>query len=191
MIGHLRGTAIAPDLVDVGGVGYLVTPTFPLAIGHEVSMFVHTVVREDALDLFGFDTVAARDLFQVLLRVPKVGPKVAATILATLGAPAVARIVTTGDHAALSKVRGVGPKLAQSICTSVTVPANVLEALVGDEPVTSTGDTGADPRVDALVGLGYPAAVAESALRAVDAEHGPDLPEDRALRLALRALAAA
>ncbi len=124
MIGRLRGTLVELDsdtaLVEAGGVGYEVRlpPGEGRRLGNpgdEVVVYVHTHVREDALELYGFACPSGRDLFRVLLRLNKVGPRIALDIVGTLSPAELARAVVERDHRALQCIRGVGKKTAERI----------------------------------------------------------------------------
>lgn len=124
MIGRLRGLlgAITRDgvIVDVAGVGYEVTMTpeavadLP-AVGEEVVVHTHLVVREDDLSIFGFSAAADRDLFRVLISASGVGPRVAMALLATLRPAALRRAIASEDIDTLSTAPGVGKRSAQKI----------------------------------------------------------------------------
>jgi Holliday junction DNA helicase RuvA len=122
MIAHLRGTLLEkhPNLaiVDVAGVGYEVTipvsaySSLPSA-GAEVKLHIHTHVREDALALFGFSTAADKALFEKLITVSGIGPKLAITALGGLTAPDLAAAIRAGSLEQLVRIPGVGKKTAE------------------------------------------------------------------------------
>ncbi len=171
MIGSLRGrlTHKSPQgvLVEAGGVGYLVTvPTGTLASlppeGREVFLFIHTHVREDALQLFGFVDEEQKRMFLALTAISGIGPKVAMNVISSMSVEAFVRTVEAGDAAALAKVPGLGKKTAQRI---------VLEMkgkLPTDESASPTQYGSAyEDALSALVNLGYKKAEAIEALEAV------------------------
>lgn len=171
MIGSLRGrlTHKSPQgvLVEAGGVGYLVTvPTGTLASlppeGREVFLFIHTHVREDALQLFGFVDEEQKRMFLALTAISGIGPKVAMNVISSMPVEAFVRTVEAGDAAALAKVPGLGKKTAQRI---------VLEMkgkLPTDESASPTQYGSAyEDALSALVNLGYKKAEAIEALEAV------------------------
>jgi len=144
MIGRLRGTITCEStdniaLVDVGGVGYDVH--IPLgAIGRipfepdgSQTVFIHTVLRQDALELFGFPTELERACFRALIAVPNVGPKTALGVLSFLSPAELATAVEGGDLGRISKAPGIGKKTAERV---------VLE-LKGKLPALSAGHPGA------------------------------------------------
>jgi Holliday junction DNA helicase RuvA len=194
MIARLRGRMVALDaaamVVDVAGVGYQVlvpTGAFTQRMGEEVVVHTHLAVREDALTLFGFPDVAALRLFERLLAVNGIGPKLALAALATLGADGVRDAIVAEDTRALVSVPGLGRKTAQRL---------ILE-LGGKLVVAHTGSASApvaddDPRAEvrlALLSLGYEPVEIARALQAVDIDGGAD--RDAMLRRALQSLAGA
>ncbi|AXV10252.1 Holliday junction DNA helicase RuvA (plasmid) [Euzebya pacifica] len=158
MIFRLRGTVepAGPDrtIVDVGGVGYLVHSGYDWAEGDAV-VHVHTVVREDAMDLYGFPTAADRDLFVAMLGLQGVGPKTAMAALTTVGAAGLAAAVAADDVSALTAVPGIGVKSARKIMFELR--ANPPEGL--DDTTQASGkQSAATVRADAisaLQSLGY------------------------------------
>src|SRR5437868_12938995 len=122
MIAHLRGRLIAKHpnniVVEAGGVGYELTisvPTFSElpAAGSEVAMHVHTHVREDALALFGFLRKEEKQLFEKLLAVSGIGPKLAITILSGMSAEFLVAAIRGNDLGSLTKIPGIGKKTAE------------------------------------------------------------------------------
>jgi Holliday junction DNA helicase RuvA len=196
MIAHLRGRllSLTPDLavLDVGGVGYALSLPLPtyyelqrLPPGVEVSLFVHTHVREDALALYGFWSERERQLFERLITVSGVGPRLARAILSGLPPEELLRALAAGDVARLSKTPGVGKKTAERLVLELKEKAAALAA---------TPATAATPEPDdedllvALVNLGYRRPDAEHALtEARRAAAGATVPE--LLRLSLKRLA--
>ncbi|MGH2997303.1 MAG: Holliday junction branch migration protein RuvA [Gaiellaceae bacterium] len=184
MIAQLRGKPVrrgAEGLVlDVGGVGYLVQAT-PRALAQaggskEVTVETYLHVREDALQLYGFADPAERQLFEQLLSVSGVGPKVALAIVSGSTPAELRRAIAREDTARFEAIPGIGRKTAQRV---------VLElkgTLTGDIEPSADGDGHLVAR-DALVELGYTAAEAEQRLAEID----PDLPPAERVRQALRA----
>jgi Holliday junction DNA helicase RuvA len=171
VIGHLRGDLLnkSPQevIVDVAGVGYRVL--VPLSTyyrldepGSKVALLIHTHVREDALLLFGFSTVSEQKLFEQLISVSGVGPKLALNILSGIEAPALSSALRSGDVATLTRIPGVGKKTAERL---------VLELKSKMPPAVETQEkpeTGVDLREDlfsALGHLGYSHAEAERAIQ--------------------------
>src|ERR1700758_1855811 len=122
MIAHLRGRLLSKHpnqaIVEAGGVGYDVTITVPTfsdlpASGSEVALYIHTHVREDALALFGFLHAAEKQLFEKLIQVSGIGPKLAITILSGMPATEMVAAIRSGDSARLTRIPGIGKKTAE------------------------------------------------------------------------------
>jgi Holliday junction DNA helicase RuvA len=171
--GRIAGRAGAGLIVDVNGVGYLVhaTPSVQRLGDGEITVEIHTVVREDALQLYGFATAEERELFELLLGVSGVGPKVALAILSGSTPAELRRAIVRDDVKRFQAIPGIGLKTAQRVVLE-------LKAAVSDAPVASE-DLGAR---DALVELGWSLLDAERALADVDA----GLPVEEQVRAALR-----
>ena len=194
MISHLRGRllSLTPELavVDVQGVGYAVSLPLPtyyelqkLPAGAEVSLFVHTHVREDALALYGFWTERERALFERLITVSGVGPRLARAILSGLPPEVLLAALAAGDVARLTRIPGVGRKTAERLVLELREKAAELAAA----PV-SAPEPGDEDLLVALVNLGYRRADAEKALADVRHEKaGATVPE--LLRMSLKRLA--
>jgi Holliday junction DNA helicase RuvA len=188
MIATLRGevTQIEDNalIVEVGGAGLRVFAPAPLRtktqVGQIVLLHTRLVVREDALTLYGFETVADRGLFTMLLGVDGVGPKVALSVLSTLNIDTVQRAVFQEQDEILSRVPGVGKKTSQKI---ILYLKDRLKPVSGLQAVASMSD--ADSEVlAALTALGYSVVEAQSAIQAIPKD-APDDVEER-LRLALQ-----
>jgi Holliday junction DNA helicase RuvA len=189
MIASLRGRASELGegalLVDVGGVGYLVQATAAAlrrarAASGELTLLVHTHVREDALQLFGFASADERRLFELLLGVRDVGAKLALAIVSAYEPDRLERAVAAGDLALFTSIRGVGRKTAERILLDLKDKVGASPAHAGVAPLPA-GDDHAAAR-EALVGLGLSVPEAEHALRAVDRE----LPVAERVRAALQ-----
>ena len=160
--GRLTGRAGAGLIVDVGGVGYLVhaTPSVHRLGDGEVTVEVHTVVREDALQLFGFATSDERELFELLLGVSGVGPKVALAIVSGSTPAELRRAIARDDVKRFQAIPGVGLKTAQRVVLELKEKLAVVP-----DATTAGGEFVAR---DALVGLGWSLLDAERALAEVD-----------------------
>jgi Holliday junction DNA helicase RuvA len=188
MIATLRGevTQIEDNalVVEVSGVGMRVFVPVPLRLklhsGEIVLLHTHLVVREDALTLYGFETVDDRRLFNLLLGVDGVGPKVALSVLSTLSIEAVQGAVFHEQDEVLSRVPGVGKKTAQKIILHLH---DRLKPLSGLQAVASMSDTDSEV-LAALTALGYSVVEAQTALQSLPKD-APDEVEAR-LRLALQ-----
>jgi Holliday junction DNA helicase RuvA len=197
MIGQLRGrlTGKRPNqvLVDVGGVGYLVQ--VPLltyaALGElhtEVTLLIHTHVREDALALYGFLSSREKHFFEMLLSASGVGPSLALKILSGMSVEELVPAIRSGDLARLTRIPGVGRKTAERIVVELR---DKLEAVaVETERPAASSPAGVEADVvSALVNLGYDARTAESAVGEAKREAGAANFE-KLLRAALQSLAA-
>lgn len=193
MIAQLRGTVAASSLdvlvLDVAGVGYRVhvAPGTPTAgPGEELTVYTHLAVREDALTLYGFGDPAARDLFETLLTVTGVGPKVALAALGALGAEGLRQAVVTEDVEALTVVPGVGKKGAQRMILELGEKLGATQAPAA--PASTGGGDGADPWAEvrqALSTLGYDPAEVRAAMEGLPAD---ETDAEALLRRALQAL---
>lgn len=201
MIALLRGALVAANagtvVVDVGGVGYRLRVPSRVrlgALGAEVTLHTHLAVREDALDLYGFGDPTTRDLFEVLLSVSGVGPKLALAAIDALGADGLRAAVIGEDVDALTTIPGVGRKGAQRMVLELRERLGALGTdLPGGPMGGSSAPTGApvDARTEvrqALAALGYGGDEVQRALATVPAEPGHAV-EDL-LRAALRTLGA-
>lgn len=180
MIGSLRGRLAAKHppqlLLDVGGVGYEVEAPMSTfyglpAVGAEVSLHTHLVVREDAQVLYGFGTERERSLFRELIKVSGVGPRIALGILSGASVDEFHRCVEAGDVAALVRIPGIGRKTAERLVVEMR---DRLEALAGPAfapiPGAAAG-AGPSPQSEAfsaLVALGYRPAEVTRLLQKVD-----------------------
>lgn len=202
MIALLRGRVASAGLgrlvVDVGGVGYqvLVPPATPARPGQELTLHTSLAVREDALTLYGFATEADRDLFEVLLSVSGVGPKLALAALATLGAESLRNAVIAEDVDALVVVPGVGRKGAQRMILELRERVGAAGAGAGVPGDGRAGETPADARAEvreALAALGYAPAEVQRTLEGLSRGQTDEAQHDTAeqlLRAALRRLGA-
>jgi Holliday junction DNA helicase RuvA len=202
MIGKLSGrldSAGADGVVlDVGGVGYLVSVSArTLAAlpgpGEACALLIETMVREDAITLYGFTDAAERAAFRTLLTVQGVGAKVALALLGTLSPGQLAGAIAGGDRAALSRAPGVGPRLAARLVTELKDKAGFAEAVPFAPVTAAVPSPPADPLLadvlSALANLGYRRAEAEPAAAAARAARGEGATVETVLADALRALA--
>ncbi len=202
MIGYLRGKIIEKEppvlLLDVSGVGYQLEASmntfYALSAssepGGQVALHVHTVVREDAFLLYGFASKDERALFQALLKVNGVGPRVALAILSTLSASEFALCIHHEDSAALVRVPGIGKKTAERLLVEMRDRVPALEGDAKQAAGAATGSAGLaiNDATSALIALGFRSADASRAVRAV-----PDAQSESSenlIRLALKALSA-
>ena len=199
MIARLRGSLLESSytacVIEAGGVGY--EAAIPLSTfeklphtGEEVSLFIHTQVREDAISLFGFATAEERALFRLLISVSGIGGKLALNVLSAMPAANFCQAVTTGDIKMLSRINGIGRRTAERLVVE-------LKEKLSDFCNTPAGIPASAPEVMsamsdaalALEQLGYKREEIDKVLRKLSAE----LPEDGAgcenlLRKALQLL---
>jgi holliday junction DNA helicase RuvA len=187
VISRLRGTPAArtPDglVVDVGGIGYLVSAT-PSVLRRadgapEVTVETYLHVREDTLQLYGFADHAERALFVQLLGVSGIGPKVALAVVSSASPEELQRAIALRDSARFQAIPGIGKKTAERIV--LELEGSIAEAVSSP----AGGPSGELVARDALVELGYSLVEAEQALAAVD----PELPTEERVREALRSAA--
>lgn len=205
MIASLNGLILAKTpaavILDVNGVGYEVFissrtyDTLPVG-GAPCFLHVHTVVREDAITLYGFSRPEEKGLFLLLVTVSGIGPKLAQTILSGIGVADLRQAILLKDLARLTALSGVGKKTAQRICVELGEKVGTLDGSLPEEGRTEApAAAGGSPLADAasaLVNLGYPQATAWEALRVAQqqAEEPDALRVEDLIRLALRSLAA-
>lgn len=197
--GALRQKSLTAIVVDVGGVGYellISLQTFERLpeIGKTVSLHVRTIVREDALLLYGFGTPLERSVFDLLVRANRVGPRLAQAILSGVAPTKLLRALRDGDAATLRRAPGVGPKLAERMVVELRDGARELLGQPGLEPsdVAAGALEGPDSReqlLSALTNLGYPRTQAEQVADAAQAEAGEGASIESLIRAALRRLA--
>ena len=195
MIAQVRGRLVRKEpqeaVVDVGGVGYRVA--IPLStfyrigeVGDEVSLLTHTHVREDTLALFGFLTSVEQALFERLIAVSGVGPRLALSILSGIEAPDLVAALRTSDVARLTRIPGVGKKTAERLVLELK---DKVQNLSGAEEPAPAGPAAAtkEDLASALVHLGYSRPEAERGVDRALKEGGEGRFEDL-LRRTLRAL---
>lgn len=169
MIAHLRGKLISKHpnqaIVEAGGVGYDVAISIPTytelpGAGADVALFIHTHVREDALALYGFLRSEEKKLFEKLVGVSGIGPKLAITILSGMPVGEMVGAIRGGDHARLTKIPGIGRKTAERMVLELR---DKLDDFGAAPTAPALGGVEEDV-VSALVNLGYQRAAAEKAL---------------------------
>jgi Holliday junction DNA helicase RuvA len=195
VIAQVRGRLLRKEpqeaVVDVGGVGYRVT--IPLSTfyrigepGDEVTLLTHTHVREDALALFGFLTAAEQALFERLIAVSGVGPKLAVSILSGIEAPDLVAALRASDVARLTRIPGVGKKTAERLVLELKDKVQGLAATEDAAPAGPVASARED-LVSALVHLGYSRPEAERGVDRALKEDGTGRFEEL-LRRSLRIL---
>lgn len=184
MIATLTGTVTEKlhdaVIVDVLGVGYGVTMAVPiidgLQIGTEAKVYIYEQIKEDAHTLYGFLSLEDKKLFEQLLRVKNVGPKVAIAVLAIGNSAAVRAAIAGGDVSMLQTAKGVGKRAAEQIIVELRDKMGMIAAADAEAIVNRAGEGALDEAAQALVALGYSESDAHYALQDIDT----DLPlEDR------------
>jgi len=196
MIAHLRGKLIFKEpgqaIVEAAGVGYDVTisvPTFTAlpALGAEASLFIHTQVSEDQIALFGFLEREEKRLFERLITVSGVGPKLAIKMLSGLSSERTVQAIRGQDHAQLTRIPGVGKKLAERLVVELKDKLDDFAAPPSSGP--SIQGPAVEDVLSALVNLGYQRPSAEKAIQlsvTKDAALGTDF--DSLFREALKVI---
>jgi Holliday junction DNA helicase RuvA len=203
MIAYLSGKLLLKQatsvILDVGGVGYEVT--IPVSTfydmeeaGAQIQLRIHTHVREDALQLFGFRTARERELFALLISVSGIGPKSGIAMLSGMSADEIITAIRTSNLARLTSIPGIGRKTAERLVielrdkmAALSSPAleEELQAQAAGAPPTE--DTLREDSLSALINLGYQRAAAEKAITQAMQEGG-DLTVELILRRSLRTL---
>ncbi len=182
MIGFLRGKVVSAKptqiILDVNGVGYLVNisiSTFEkISDQNEISLFIHTHVREDALSLYGFYTEAEKEMFELLISISGIGPKVALSILSGISVDELQNAIQTENVSRLVSVPGVGRKTAERVVLELKSKVGFIETAVSK----GIDYTVKQEAVLALTTLGYNQKVAEKVVRDLLSENSSITLED-------------
>ncbi len=195
--GKIVYKSIAHVIVDVQGVGYRVS--IPLTTfyelpetGQAITLHIHTNVREDAINLFGFHSVQERDLFQLMISVSGIGPKIAMNILSGISAPELLNAISGGNVGKLVNVPGVGKKMAERLVLELkekVLKKMMIEQMPDEGTQKSTNDVILDDALSALVNLGYKSNAAQDALNKVVRTSEENLSMDKLLKDTLKILA--
>jgi holliday junction DNA helicase RuvA len=197
VIAHLSGTVLraGPDFVvlDVGGVGYMISVStttrqkVPAPDGH-VELHIHTHVREDQLALYGFSSVAELELFEMLIGVDGVGPKVGLNILSAASLEVLKRAIVSEDPAPIRRANGVGQRTAAKVIIELKPKLDASAEVSALPRAAALAGDGAVPKAveSALRNLGYSLQEAHLGLEAVDWKTSPSTQD--ALAAALKAL---
>lgn len=200
MIARINGVlvqkSVAQCVVDVHGTGYRVVA--PLStfyelpdVGQSIVLHIHTHVREDAISLYGFFTEDERDVFELMISITGIGPKLAVNILSGISAAEWVRAVAAEDLKRLTGIPGVGRKTAERMILELKEKAGKL-GLAAVPPGTAaarTGDQVKDDALSALVNLGYKGSSAKDAVEQIMKGSTEPLSLDRILKQALRMMA--
>lgn len=204
MIAHLSGKLLLKGatsvVIDVNGVGYEVTIPLSTAYelgenGAEVSLRIYTHVREDALQLYGFQSGRERELFTLLISVSGIGTKSAIAMLSSMNAEEIAGAIRTNNLARLTSVPGIGRKTAERLVIELRDKIVQLSSPALEEEIAAGNGKAAKPSIDtvyddaleALVSLGYAKPVAERALKTAMTDGG-EISVQALLRRSLRNL---
>jgi Holliday junction DNA helicase RuvA len=172
MIAHLRGRLLSKTpnqaIIECGGVGYDVTisvATFTSlpAEGAEAALHIHTHVREDQIALFGFSETQEKRLFEKLLTISGIGPKLAITVLSGIAADRLVAAIRSGDHATLTRIPGIGKKTAERVVLELKDKLDDMAVPMEAASGVHHGPVG-DDALSALVNLGYPRPIAQKAI---------------------------
>ncbi len=192
--GRLRRKATDYLIVDVAGIGYQVQ--VPLSTyysipddGEEVSLYIHTHLREDSLSLFGFLTQEEKDMFLLLMGVSGIGPKLALAILSSLSVTDIAHAIHASDDSRLRTIPGVGKKTAARMVLELRDKIKLItpEPASVQSPTTMAVSNDIEDAVSALVNLGYKKPQAQEALKKVH-DRRPGLSVEELIRDALQML---
>ncbi|WP_419805349.1 Holliday junction branch migration protein RuvA [Terriglobus sp.] len=181
MIAYLRGTLLSKSpnrsVVDCNGVGYDVSTSVQCYTalpeqGSAVALHIHTEVREDLIALFGFLDPAEKLLFEKLITISGVGPKLAITLLSGIRADALAAAIRGADHALLTRIPGIGKKTAERIVLELKDKLDSFAAPTPATPQATALTPAADDVLSALVNLGYSRPAAQKAVEGALKSHG-------------------
>ncbi|MBI2589062.1 Holliday junction branch migration protein RuvA [Candidatus Saccharibacteria bacterium] len=158
-------------VIDCGGVGYGVLVPFEdfgaLKIGERAKLYIHESIRDNAHDLFGFRSLEAKQLFEQLLSVKGVGPKMALAILSVASLSHVRRAIAGGDTKFISQARGVGKRAAERVVVDLKDKVGLTASQDATEFLTTSADP-SDEALQGLVALGYSVQDAAEALKKID-----------------------
>lgn len=194
--GKLAHKSTNEVIVDVGGIGYQIY--IPLSTfydlpgtGDHVSFHIHTHVKQDAIQLFGFRSLGEKSIFQLMIQVSGIGPKLAINVLSGISGPELARAVSGGDLTRLVTIPGIGKKTAERMILELKDKFSklVLDEMAGPAPAELPFDTLMNDALSALENLGYKQPVAKKALERVRGTLDEDITIEELLKKALKLLA--
>ena len=176
MIAHIQGKITekydSSVIVDVHGVGYelmLATPDFDAAnLDTEIKYYTYHAVRENSEELYGFSSLAAKKLFQMLISVQGIGPKAAIAILSLGSAEDVRNAIANADSAYVSKASGVGKKSAERVIVDLRDKVGIPSHVGASTPIVTAKKDAPDEALDALIALGFSLKEATTALSEID-----------------------
>ena len=190
MIAHLFGEIAEKFgnalILDVNGVGYEIIVPMPdfeaVGLGEKKKFYTYHSVRENAEELYGFSSLAAKKIFELLTSVQGVGPKAAIAILSLAEAEEVRNAIANADAAFIAKAPGVGKKTAERVIVDLRDKVGIPSKYGATEVKHLTAQKENDEALDALIALGFPLKEASEALEKVD----DNLPVEERIRLALK-----
>jgi Holliday junction DNA helicase RuvA len=195
--GKIVHKGISHVIVDVHGVGYRIfiplTTFYELPeAGQVITLHVHTNVKQDAINLFGFYTVQERDLFQLMISVSGIGPKMSMNILSGISAQELLRAISGGNVGKLVNIPGVGKKMAERLILELkekVIKKMMIEEMPAADDQHQAGEIIIEDALSALVNLGYKSNVAKDALDKVLRASEEELGMDQLLKKTLKILA--
>jgi holliday junction DNA helicase RuvA len=195
--GKIVHKGISHVIVDVHGVGYRIfiplTTFYELPeAGQVITLHVHTNVKQDAINLFGFYTVQERDLFQLMISVSGIGPKMSMNILSGISAQELLRAISGGNVGKLVNIPGVGKKMAERLILELkekVIKKMMMEKMPATDDQHQAGEIIIEDALSALVNLGYKSNVAKDALDKVLRASEEELGMDQLLKKTLKILA--
>ncbi len=194
MIGHITGKIIykkpTQSLIDVNGIGYIVNTSINTfeklgEEGEQVSLFTYLAVKEDSLTLYGFYSINEKELFEILISINGVGPKLAQGVLSGIGADEFKDAIVTGNVSRLVAIPGVGKKTAERMM--IELRDKIDKVSVPDSSLPSGSFTVKDDAVAALIGLGYNQKVADKSIRTL-LEKNPTYTLEELIKESLKSL---
>jgi len=195
--GKIAYKGISSIVVDVSGVGYRIfiplTTYYELPeAGKPVTLHVHTHVKQDAINLFGFYTIQERDLFQLMISVSGIGPKIAMNILSGIAANDLLQAISRGDLGKLISIPGVGRKMAERLILELkekVIKKMMMEQIPAADDQHKAGEMIKEDVLSALVNLGYKNNTAKDAVDKVMQVSKEDMTLDQLLKKTLKILA--
>ena len=190
MIAHLVGEVVekfgSSLIIDVNGVGYEMMVPMPdfeaCNLGEERKFYTYHSVRENAEELYGFSSLMAKKIFELLISVQGVGPKAGIAILSLAEAEEVRNAIANADTAFVAKASGVGKKTAERVIVDLRDKVGIPSHYGATEVKSVKMEAGSDEALDALIALGFPLKEATAILEKVD----PSLPVEERIKLALK-----
>ena len=190
MISHIKGVIEEKFnnsiIVDVHGVGYEITVSSldykNYNLNEEQKFYTYHAIRENAEELYGFSSLVAKKLFELLISVQGIGPKAAIAILSLAEPEEVRNAIANADASFVSKASGIGRKSAERVIVDLKDKVGIPSHYGATEPLNKALSSEPDEALDALIALGFPLKEATAALEKVD----PNLPVEERIKLALR-----